>query len=113
LSAVDIYGVMTFAVQQRTREVGIRMALGAERGDVVRLMLHAGLRLTFLGFVIGIAGAWLLGQAMHSMLYGMQAVDIASLSAVGLLLLGVTVAACWIPARRAASVDPMRALRTE
>jgi len=113
LSAVGIYGVMTFAVQQRTREVGIRMALGAERGDVVRLMLHAGLRLTFLGFVIGIAGAWMLGQAMHSMLYGMQAVDISSLSAVGMLLLGVAVAACWIPARRAASVDPMRALRTE
>jgi putative ABC transport system permease protein len=93
--------------------VGIRMALGAERGDVVRLMLRAGMRLTLFGFVIGIAGAWLLGQTMHSMLYGMQAVDIASLAGVGMLLLGVAVAACWIPARRAAGVDPMKALRTE
>ncbi len=113
LSAVGIYGVMTFVVQQRTHEVGIRMALGAERGDVVRLMLHSGLRLAILGVVTGIAGAWLLGQAMHSMLYGMQTVDIVSLLAVGVLLLGVAVTACWIPARRAAGVDPMRALRTE
>ena len=113
LSAVGIYGVMTFVVQHRTHEVGIRMALGAERGDVVRLMLSAGLRLAFFGLVIGIAGAWLLGQAMRSMLYGMQVIDIASLLAVGALLLGVAVTACWIPARRAASVDPIRALRTE
>jgi putative ABC transport system permease protein len=113
LSAVGIYGVMTFVVQQRTQEVGIRMALGAERGDVVRLMLRSGLRLAITGVVIGIAGAWLLGRAMHSLLYGMQTVDSVSLLAVGVLLLGVAVTACWIPARRAASVDPMRALRTE
>jgi predicted permease len=113
LSAVGIYGVMTFVVQQRTHEVGIRMALGAERSDVVRLMLHSGLRLAITGVVIGIAGAWLLGHAMHSMLYGMRTVDIVSLMAVGVLLLLVAVTACWMPARRAASVDPMRALRTE
>ena len=113
LSAVGIYGVMTFVVQQRTQEVGIRMALGAERGDVVRLMLYGGLRLAFFGCVMGIAGALLLGQAMRSMLYGMQVVDIASLLVVGVLLLSVAMTACWIPARRAASVDPMKALRTE
>jgi putative ABC transport system permease protein len=113
LSAVGIYGVMTFVVQQRTQEVGIRMALGAERGDVVRLMLRSGLRLAIVGVAIGIAGAWLLGQAMHSMLYGMQTVDMMSLLAVGAVLLAVAVTACWIPARRAASVDPMRALRAE
>jgi putative ABC transport system permease protein len=113
LSAVGIYGVMTFVVQQRTQEVGIRMALGAERSDVVRMMLRAGLRLAIVGVVIGIAGAWLLGQAMHSMLYGMQSVDMMSLMAVGAILLAVAVTACWIPARRAAGVDPMKALRAE
>ncbi|HEX8811579.1 MAG TPA: FtsX-like permease family protein [Terracidiphilus sp.] len=113
LSAVGIYGVMTFVVQQRTQEVGIRMALGAERSDVVRMMLRAGLRLAIVGVVIGIAGAWLLGQAMHSTLYGIQSVDMISLLAVGVLLLAVAVTACWIPARRAAGVDPMKALRAE
>jgi putative ABC transport system permease protein len=113
LSAVGIYGVMTFVVQQRTQEVGIRMALGAERGDVVRMMLRSGLRMAAVGVAIGIAGAWLLGQAMHSTLYGMQTMDMVSLFAVGALLLAVALTACWIPARRAASVDPMRALRAE
>jgi putative ABC transport system permease protein len=113
LAAVGIYGVMTFVVEQRTHEVGIRMALGAERGDVVRLMLRAGLRLAIAGVVIGVGGAWLLGRVMHSMLYGMEAVDAVSLLAVGALLLMVALVACWIPARRASGVDPMRALRAE
>jgi putative ABC transport system permease protein len=113
LTAVGIYGVMAFVVAQRTQEVGIRMALGAERGDVVRLMLRSGLRLAVIGVAIGLAGAWLLGQAMHSMLYGMQTVDMVSLLAVGAVLLAVAVTACWIPARRAAGVDPMKALRAE
>ena len=113
LTAVGIYGVMAFVVAQRTHEVGIRMALGAERGDVVRLMLRSGLRLAVIGVAIGLAGAWLLGQAMHSLLYGMQTVDMVSLLAVGAVLLTVAVIACWIPARRAAGVDPMKALRAE
>ena len=113
LSAVGIYGVMAFVVAQRTQEMGIRMALGAERGDVVRLMLRSGLRLAAGGVAIGIAGAWLLGHAMHSTLYGMETVDMTSLLAVGALLLAVAVTACWIPARRAAGVNPMKALRME
>ncbi|HMG87685.1 MAG TPA: ABC transporter permease [Terracidiphilus sp.] len=113
LAAVGIYGVMAFAVAQRTHEVGVRMALGAHRSEVVALILRAGMRLALLGIAIGLAGAYGLGRLMHTTLYGVASADVGSLVAVAALLLAVAMLACWIPARRAARVDPMQALRAE
>jgi len=89
LAAVGIYGVMSYAVTQRRREIGVRMALGAQKSDVLGLIIHGGLRLTLLGVAIGLAGAFALTRYLSSLL------------------------ACWLPARRASRVDPMEALRTE
>jgi len=113
LAALGIYGVMAFAVTQRTQEIGVRMALGARRADVVFLMVRGGLRLALIGVTIGFAGAFALGRAFHSTLYGISSVDYASLSAVAAVLLSVAVFASWVPARRAAHVDPMVALRDQ
>jgi putative ABC transport system permease protein len=113
LAALGIYGVMAFVVEQRTHEIGIRMALGARRGDVVALILKRGIRIALAGVSVGLVGALALERLMHSTLYGMQSVDLTSLSAVGAILLTVAIFACWIPARRSSGIDPMRALRSE
>jgi putative ABC transport system permease protein len=113
LASVGIYGVMAFAVAQRTHEIGVRMALGARRREVVTLILRGGMRLAAIGIAIGLAGAYGLGRLMHSMLYGVQSADVVSLGAVATLLFMVAALACWIPARRCAAVDPMQALRSE
>lgn len=113
LAAVGIYGLMTFAVTQRTHEIGVRMALGARRGDVVALVVRSGMRLAAVGTGIGLAGALTLGRLMQATQYRGRALDLASLSAVATLLLGVAVLACWIPARRSAGIDQMRVLRRE
>lgn len=113
LAALGIYGVMAFAVTQRTQEIGVRMALGARRADVVLLMVRGGLRLALIGVAVGLAGAFALGRAFHSTLYGIGSVDYASLTAVAAVLLSVAVFASWVPARRAALVDPMVALRDQ
>jgi putative ABC transport system permease protein len=113
LAAVGIYGVMSFAVVQRTHEIGVRMALGAQRSEVMRLIMGRGMRMAVAGRGTGIAGALVLGRLMHSTLYGVEIADLSSLIAVGVLLLGVAVVACWLPARRSAAVDPMQALRSE
>lgn len=113
LATIGIYGVMSFAVVQRTHEIGVRMALGARRSDVVRLILGSGLRMALAGLAIGLAGALALGRLMHSTLYGVQAADLSSLAAVAALLFAVALLACWVPARRSATVDPIRALRNE
>lgn len=113
LAAVGIFGLMTFAVAQRTHEIGIRMALGAKRSNMVTLMVRSGLRLAVVGTAIGLVGALTLARLMQSTLYGVQTIDLASLSAVAVLLLSVAALACWIPARRSARIDPMRVLRQE
>jgi putative ABC transport system permease protein len=113
LAAVGIYGVMAFAVAQRTHEIGVRMALGARRREVVVLIVQGGMRLALVGIGIGLAGAYGLGRLMHTTLYGVEAADAASLGAVAALLFGVAMLACWIPARRSAAIDPMLALRNE
>jgi putative ABC transport system permease protein len=113
LASIGIYGVMSFAVAQRTHEIGVRMALGARRSQVVTLILADGIRMALLGLCIGMAGALGLGRLMHSTLYGVKSMDILSLTGVAVLLFGVALLACWIPARRSAAVDPMRALRNE
>jgi putative ABC transport system permease protein len=113
LASVGIYGVMSFAVAQRTHEIGIRMALGARRSEVVRLILRGGIAMALPGIGLGLAGAFSLGWLMRSTLYGVEMVDVGSLSAVAALLFAVAVLACWIPARRSAGIDPMQALRAE
>jgi ABC-type antimicrobial peptide transport system permease subunit len=113
LSAVGLYSVMAYVVSQRTREVGIRMALGAGRRDVLRLFMGQGMRLVLLGLVIGLGGAFVLTRLMSSLLFGVSTTDVATfvLVAVGLMLVGVL--ACYLPARRATRVDPLIALRYE
>jgi putative ABC transport system permease protein len=113
LAAVGVFGVMAFSVAQRTHEIGIRMALGARRSEVVVLVARGGMRLALIGVVIGLAGAYGLGRLMQTTLYGVGAVDFGSLAAVSALLIVVAALACWLPARRSAAIDPMQALRDE
>jgi predicted permease len=113
LACVGIYGVMAYLVSQRTQEVGIRMALGAQRGDVLLLVFRNGAKLALIGVAIGIGGAIGLTRQMGSLLFDVSPTDPLILSAAGALLVLVALTACIVPARRAASIDPMRALRTE
>jgi len=113
LAAVGIYGVMAFAVAQRTHEIGVRMALGATRREVVTLIVRGGMRMALIGIFIGLVGAYGLGRLMHTTLYGIQSTDFGSLLVVAALLLTVALIACWLPARRSARIDPMQALRRE
>ena len=113
LAAVGIYGVMAFAVAQRSHEIGVRMALGARRSEVVVLMVRGGRRLALIGVAIGLAGAYGLGRLMRTTLYGVESAGLGSLAAVAALLFLVAVVACWLPARRSAAIDPMKALRNE
>jgi len=113
LSAVGVYGVMSFAVAQRTHEIGVRMALGSRQGDVIWLIVGSGFRMALSGLGIGMAGALVLGRVMRATLYGVQAFDLYSLVTVAVLLLAVALVACWVPARHCAAVDPAVALRDE
>jgi putative ABC transport system permease protein len=113
LGAVGIYGVISYWVAQRTREIGIRMALGARRQEVLLLVVGQGARLALAGIAIGIAGGLILTRLMGGLLYGVQASDPGTYAAVAILLMLVALAACFIPARRAMHVDPMTALRYE
>jgi putative ABC transport system permease protein len=113
LAAVGIYGVMSYAVAQRTSEIGIRMALGAHPRDVLRLVVGQGLVLTCAGLVLGVAAALALTRLMTTLLFGVSATDVVTFSGVAALLAAVALTASWIPARRASRVDPLIALRYE
>ena len=113
LAAIGVYGVIAYTVAQRTREIGVRVAVGARMRDVVRLVLGGGLRLALLGIGIGLAGAFAATRLMSGMLYGVAPADPATLAAVAAALLAIALFACWLPARRAARVDPTEALRYE
>jgi putative ABC transport system permease protein len=113
IAAIGIYGVTAYSVAQRTREIGLRMALGAEAIDVVKLIVRQGMALTLAGLAVGLAGALAMTRLMASVLYGVSATDSVTFVAVPSLLALVVFIACYLPARRATKVDPMIALRCE
>jgi putative ABC transport system permease protein len=113
LAAVGIYGVLSYSVSQRTRELGIRLALGAQSRDVLRLVILQGMKLTALGIVLGLAISFVLVRLISSLLFGITAYDPATFSLMSVVLIGVSLMACYIPARRAVGVDPLIALRIE
>ncbi|HET7273638.1 MAG TPA: ABC transporter permease [Longimicrobiaceae bacterium] len=113
LASIGLYGVVTFTVVRQTREIGVRIALGAGRTDVLRLVVARAMAVTFVGVLIGLAGAFAVTRFMESLLYGVEVIDPVTFASVPLILLTVALIAAYIPARRAARVDPMVALRAE
>jgi putative ABC transport system permease protein len=113
LSSVGLYGVISYLIGQRTHEIGIRMALGAQRMDVLKLVLGEGVKLALVGAAVGLAAALALSRLMTSLLYGVSASDPLTFAGVAFVLLGVALLACYIPARRAMRLDPNIALRYE
>jgi ABC-type antimicrobial peptide transport system permease subunit len=113
LAALGLYGVMSYSISRRTREIGIRVALGSPVGAVQRLVIRQGMVLTLIAMAVGLAAAWAAAKFSASLLYGVRPHDTVTFTVVPLFLAAVAFLACWIPARRAESVDPLTALRHE
>jgi ABC-type antimicrobial peptide transport system permease subunit len=113
LAAVGIYGVVSYTTRQRTHEIGIRIALGAGRGAILRQVLRQGLVLTAAGLTLGLCVALIVTRFLRAVLFGVDATDLATFATVALVLCAVAAIACYLPARRAAGIDPVQALRTE
>jgi putative ABC transport system permease protein len=113
LSAIGIYGVLAWTVSERTREIGVRLALGAQTGDVLKLVVSQGMKLTSLGLAVGFAASLPAARAMKSLLFGVGAGDPTTFAAIALLLIFTALLACYLPARKATKVDPIVAIRQE
>jgi ABC-type antimicrobial peptide transport system permease subunit len=113
LATLGLYGLISHSVKRRTHEIGIRIALGAKPGNVLSILIWQGLRLVLIGLGLGLAAAFVVTRLLASVLYGVKATDLLTFGGVSLLLAGAAVLASYIPARRAASIDPMQALRSE
>ena len=113
IATCGIYGLMAYAVTQRRREIGVRMALGAERRDVLRLVLARALRIVAAGVILGLAGAFAVTRVLQTFLFGVTPTDPIAFTVVTLLLMTVGMTAAWLPARRATRIDPVAALRAE
>jgi ABC-type antimicrobial peptide transport system permease subunit len=111
MAAVGIYGLIQYSIATRTQEIGLRMAIGAQAGDIFRMVIGEGLKLSLIGVALGLVGAMWLGRAGASLLFGVTATDPLTFAAVSLLLTAVAITACYFPARRAMKLDPLRALR--
>ena len=111
MAIVGISGLLQYSIATRTQEIALRIAVGAQRGDIFRMILGEGLTLTLAGLTLGLVGAWWLGRAASSLLFGVTATDPLTYAAVSLLLTAVAAAACYFPARRAMTLDPIVALR--
>jgi ABC-type antimicrobial peptide transport system permease subunit len=111
MAAVGIYGLIQYSIATRTREIGLRMAIGAQAGDIFRMVIGEGLTLSLTGLALGLVGAWWVGAAVSSVLFGVTASDPLTFATVSLLLTAVAFAACYLPARRATTVDPIVAIR--
>jgi ABC-type antimicrobial peptide transport system permease subunit len=113
LGAVGLYGVLSYVVAQRTREIGVRMALGARAGEVRRMVMAQGGRVTLIGVGIGVVVALLLTRVLEGLLFGVRPIEVTTFAAMAVVMLGVALLASYIPAKRASSVDPMRSLRVD
>jgi putative ABC transport system permease protein len=113
LAAIGVYGIISYGVTQRVQEVGVRMALGAQTGDVLRLIVGQGLKLVLVGIALGAVAAFATTRLISDLLYQVSATDPLTFGATSLLIMGIALLACYVPARRAASTDPIEAIRIE
>jgi putative ABC transport system permease protein len=113
LASVGVYGVMAYSVAERTHEIGVRLALGAEPRNVLRLVMTRGITMTLIGLLIGVPTAWLLARFLAGLFFGVSATDLTTFGGITILMCAITLVACFIPAQRAMRVDPIVALRHE